>query len=95
MMIPVLRQIGKRENARASFVSSVISPLDRSQRLSFDPSLPVTITHMAAFKMAMLPLNKPLSDRARHIWKNVVLNPKATAEAADPIHPCSRQYRFR
>lgn len=34
MMIPVFRQIGKRENARASFVSSVISPLDRSQPLS-------------------------------------------------------------
>jgi hypothetical protein len=35
----------------------------------------------------MFPLNSPFRHRAKHICQNVVLNPKAIAEAADPIHP--------
>lgn len=37
----------------------------------------------------MFPLNSPFKQRAKHICQNVVLKPKATAEAADPIQPCT------
>ena len=42
---------------------------------------------MAAFRIAILPLNKPFRHRAKHICQKVVLNPKAIAETADPIQP--------
>jgi hypothetical protein len=86
-MIPVLRQMGNSENARASLVSSVISPLH--DQLPLDFTLPCKSTYIAAFKIAMFPLNSPLRHRAKHICQKVVLKPKATAEAAEPIQPCS------
>jgi hypothetical protein len=81
-MMPEFRQMGNRENALASLVSSVISPL-AGQRLR-----PRSCgTYMAAFKIAMFPLNRPFRHRAKHICQKVVLKPKATADTADPMQP--------
>ena len=43
----------------------------------------------------MFPLNSPFRQRAKHICQNVVLKPKATAEAADPIQPCTSAHSTR
>jgi hypothetical protein len=44
---------------------------------------------MAAFRIAMFPLKSPFKHRAKHICQKVVLKPKATADTADPMHPCT------
>jgi hypothetical protein len=42
---------------------------------------------MAAFKIAIFPLNRPFRHRAKHICQKVVLKPKAIADTADPMQP--------